>query len=57
MNMMLAPSNAATLKAKRRESSMLFMGIGHRKSTVPKTKDESGQSNGFALDRCLTDLL
>ena len=44
MNMMLAPSNAATLKAKRRESSMLFMGMGHRKSTVPKMRDDSGKS-------------
>ncbi|KAF7509699.1 hypothetical protein GJ744_007570 [Endocarpon pusillum] len=41
MNMMLAPSNAATLKAKRRESSMLFMGMGHRKSSVPKLRDDS----------------
>ena len=45
MNMMLAPSNAATLKAKRRESSMLFMGMGHRKSSVPKMRDDSGKSS------------
>lgn len=44
MNMMLAPSNAATLKAKRRESSMLFSGIGHRKASMPQMREESGQS-------------
>ncbi len=44
MNMMLAPSNAATLKAKRRESSMLFMGTGHRKSSMPRMRDDSGNS-------------
>lgn len=42
MNMMMAPANAATLKAKRRESSMLFMGMGHRKSSLPKMRDDSG---------------
>jgi RalA-binding protein 1 len=42
MNMMLAPSNATSIKAKRRESSMLFMGMGHRKSSVPKMRDDSG---------------
>jgi RalA-binding protein 1 len=45
MNMMLAPSNAATLKAKRRESSMLFMGMSNRKSSMPKMRDDSGKSN------------
>jgi RalA-binding protein 1 len=44
MNMMLAPSNAASLKAKRRESSMLFMGMGNRKSSMPKMRDDSGKS-------------
>jgi RalA-binding protein 1 len=44
MNMMMAPSNAGTLKAKRRESSMLFMGAGSRKSTMPKIRDDSGES-------------
>jgi RalA-binding protein 1 len=44
MNMMLAPSNAATLKAKRRESSMLFMGMSNRKSSMPKMRDDSGKS-------------
>jgi RalA-binding protein 1 len=44
MNMMLAPSNAASLKARRRESSMLFMGMGNRKSTVPKMRDDAGES-------------
>jgi RalA-binding protein 1 len=44
MNMMLAPSNAATLKAKRRESSMLFSGMGHRKSSMPRMREDSGES-------------
>ena len=33
MNSMMAPLNAPTEKAKRRESSMLFMGLSHHKST------------------------
>lgn len=43
MNMMLAPSNAATLKAKRRESSMLFSGTGHRKTSLSRMREDSGE--------------
>ncbi|KAK2768815.1 hypothetical protein FQN54_000675 [Arachnomyces sp. PD_36] len=40
MNRGLAPSNANQAKSKRRESSMLFMGMGNRKSTIPKSRDD-----------------
>jgi RalA-binding protein 1 len=43
MNMMLAPSNAASIKAKRRESSMLFMGMGHRQSSMPRMREDAGR--------------
>ena len=46
MNMMMAPSNAATVKAKRRESSMLFMGMSQGKSSVSKMRDDTGGSYG-----------
>jgi RalA-binding protein 1 len=40
MNRMLAPANVASLKAKRRESSMLFMGMGNRKSSIPRSRED-----------------
>jgi RalA-binding protein 1 len=36
----LPPSNLNQSKSKRRESSMLFMGMGNRKSSVPKPRDD-----------------
>ncbi|KAL9109318.1 MAG: hypothetical protein Q9227_006073 [Pyrenula ochraceoflavens] len=40
MNRMLAPANPVSVKAKRRESSMLFMGKGPRKSSVPRMRED-----------------
>ena len=39
LNMMMSPNNAPTLKAKRRESSMLFMGMGNRQSSYLDVSD------------------
>lgn len=44
MNRMLAPSNAPSAKAKRRESSMLFMGTSNRKSSVPRMREDHCKS-------------
>lgn len=46
LNRMLAPS-ADTLhstKAKRRESSLLFMDLGNRKSSLPQLRDDQGEN-------------
>lgn len=40
MNRMLAPNNPNQSKTKRRESSMLFMGMGNRKSSIAKSRDD-----------------
>lgn len=40
MNRGLAPVNPNQPKSKRRESSMLFMGMGNRKSSVAKSRDD-----------------
>lgn len=45
MNSMLMPSNAASVKAKRRESSMLFMGMGNRRK-----EDQGRKSAGIHAD-------
>lgn len=44
-NQMLAPNvgNHATSKAKRRESSLLFMDVGHRKNPVTKLRSDRGK--------------
>lgn len=40
MNMGLAPMNPNQSRSKRRESSMLFMGMGNRKSSIAKSRDD-----------------
>lgn len=51
VNRMLAPGGVSTVKAKRRESSMVFLGMGHRKSSVPKMRENQGK---FILSYSLT---
>lgn len=48
-NQMLAPNvgNPATSKAKRRESSMLFMDIGHRKHATTDLRGDPGKHHLF----------
>ncbi|KAL9621243.1 MAG: hypothetical protein Q9160_004264 [Pyrenula sp. 1 TL-2023] len=40
VNRMLAPGGVSNVKAKRRESSMVFLGMGHRKSSVPRMRED-----------------
>ncbi|KAK2796997.1 hypothetical protein FQN51_008858, partial [Onygenales sp. PD_10] len=50
MGNMLAPGNMQS-KAKRRESNLLFMGIGNRKSGMPRSKDDQSMvSEDSAFD-------
>ena len=45
MNGMLTPSSSQSAKSKRRESSLLFMSMAHRKSSMPKIRDDQRMSN------------
>lgn len=42
INGALAPSSAQATKARRRESSMLLMGMGQRKNSMPRLAEDNG---------------
>jgi RalA-binding protein 1 len=44
INGMLTPNGSQSAKSKRRESSLLFMSMGHRKSSMPKIRDDQRMS-------------